>query len=250
MQFITRFYANPIVWWSVACQCFWHLVAKDLQTFEVLCRNVITVICRHLPQIFFICQCQPMLCSCKWIQRARSNPVGHSISSSLPKGSNFCVKSLPLCVGDQMAELATFPTRNDGFRLGLELELNSCKGFYYIKTQPIAVVPFFNQKLCIWTLQLCVEVKIWVLIILWHDPWVGCSVWGTLSSPAEIFKIGSILVESLLKPNKFHMKFALTSQPLNKCQSDRKSKYWGWMSFRHSTICICIISWSDLNSKT
>jgi len=88
----------------------------------------------------------------------------------------------------------------------------------------------YNQQSGIATPQRRLHLGFWVLIVSWHDQYVNCAVLAALSPPDLRYVSRQIFVESLLKTRKFRLQFAISSQPLNECQSDRKSENGRWKS--------------------
>ena len=118
------------------------------------------------------------------------------------------------------------------------------------KPGPLEVCRFCHQKPGISTSQRCFQLSIWVLIISWNDQYRECAVLPALSPPDFRYVIRPIFVESLSNTRWFHVKWALSSQPLNEYQSDRKSESGRWKSGQNCTIYVMIMSRYDENSNT
>jgi len=146
--------------------------------------------------------------------------------------------------------LATVPNSRCGSVSCSSTEPDCCNGFYHTKPGPLQLGRFYHPKPGISTSQVWLLLSIWVLIILWHDQYVDCSVLACHSLPAVKFAIRTIFIQSQLKIREIHMKYCVISQPLEEYWSDRKTECERWMGGSNCTIYILIMSWFNQNSDT
>jgi hypothetical protein len=109
---------------------------------------------------------------------------------------------------------------------------------------------FYYQKPGISCSEVWLQLSIWVLIVSQHDQYIDCAVLVTLSPPAFRFAIQQVFGESWSNTHQFHLIPGITSQPLNKYQSDYKFECSRWQSVESWTIYILTMSWYDQNTNT
>jgi len=126
--------------------------------------------------------------------------------------------------------LATGPNSRVGSISGSTWNWTTAVGLTTWISWTVEMGQFDNYKPDISWSQFRLQLCVWVLIVSWHEQYVYCAVWATLSLAAARMAIGRTLFGSILKLRKIHNNYGVISQRFNEYWSDCKSESGKWKS--------------------